>query len=98
MNCLPAQAVKRLLKEAASTDKELKEFDGGYHEVRLCSAKMLLPTPQAVAAARATTDIAMPCLCCLVHQILFGPLKQDVIASLVTWVKSHTAGPGQGFA
>lgn len=32
--CTSLSAVKRLIKEAASTDKTLQEIKGGYHEVR----------------------------------------------------------------
>lgn len=39
-----AQAVKRLLAAAASKDKELREFPGGYHE--------LLMGPEKEEAAR----------------------------------------------
>lgn len=42
------QAVKRLLAAAASTDKELKEFPGGYHE--------LLMGPEKEEAAKTLKD------------------------------------------
>lgn len=53
VSCLEApgvllQAVKRLLAAAASTNKELKEFPGGYHE--------LLMGPEKEEAAKTLKD------------------------------------------